>query len=346
MMAVTPGGQFASDTAAGVHPAAWEALSRAVAGFTPGYGTDDWTARATTAIRKLLQLPEAAVFFVSTGTAANALAIAHLCAPYDAVVCHAVAHIAMDECSAPAFFGHGTALIPVPGDAGKLTPESARTAATRRTDVHHPRAKLLSVTQSTEVGTVYSVDELAALGDEAKRLGLRVHLDGARLANACASLRTSPAEIVRASGADVVCVGGTKNGMTATEAVVFPDPTLADGFLRRCKQAGHLPPKARFLAAPWVGMLESGAWLEAASHANAMAATLAVGLKRIPGVTLHREPEANGVFAKLPAGIAVGLRARGWIFYALVGEDRLMCSWATTPADVEALLADARAAAH
>ena len=334
-----PGCQFASDTAAGVHPRAWEALAEAARGYVPSYGADDYTSRAAALIRDALGTPGAAVAFVSSGTAANALAVAHLCAPFESVVCHAAAHLIADECGAPGFFAHGAGLIAAPGPDGKLTPAAVREAATSRDDVHAPRAALLSITQATEAGSVYTLDELAALRDEARRLGLRVHLDGARFANAAARLGATPAEVVRAAGADVVCLGGTKNGMTTTEAVVFPDKKLADGFARRCKQAGHLPAKARMLSAPWVGMLVGGAWLDAAAHANRMADELA-GAFAAAGVAVARPPGANAVFARLPAAVAAGLRARGWQFYDFGDEQRLMCSWATTAADVAALMAD------
>jgi threonine aldolase len=217
---------------------------------------------------------------------------------------------------------------------------------TRRTDIHYPKPHVLSITQSTEMGTVYSLAELNELGAAAKRLGLRVHMDGARFANAVASLEVPPGEIVRAAQVDVLCLGGAKIGLPVGEAVLFFDRRLAADFAYRCKQAGQLASKMRFLTAPWLGLLTESAWLRHACQGNAMAARLADGLKDMAGVKLLHPIDANAVFALLPEKVHRHLAERGWRYYTFIGQGsaRFMCSWATTVAEVDALLGDVRAA--
>jgi threonine aldolase len=286
------------------------------------------------------------VFFVFNGTAANSLVLAAMCQSYHAILCHEVAHIETDECGAPEFFSNGTKLLLLPGAGGKLTPEGITHAVERRRDIHYPKPRVVSVTQATELSTVYSIDELAAIGETCRRHGLRFHMDGARFANAVAALGVTPRQITRDVGVDALCLGGTKNGMGVGEAVVFFDTSLAEEFAYRCKQAGQLASKMRYLTAPWVGLLEHGAWLDNARRANAAAARLESGLRGIPSIEVLGERQANAVFARLPSLVAEGLRARGWRFYNFIGAGgcRFMCSWATTDADVDAFLTDARAA--
>ncbi|MFM1902482.1 MAG: hypothetical protein RLZZ440_382 [Planctomycetota bacterium] len=344
--AITPGCQFASDNTAPICPAAWAAVEQANAGCLPSYGNDPWTARACDLIRELFEGP-AEVFFVFNGTAANSLALAAMCQSYHAILCHELAHVEADECGAPEFFSNGTKLLLLPGEAGKLTPESIDHAVQRRRDIHYPKPRVVSVTQSTELSTAYSVDELAAIGETCRRHGLRLHMDGARFANAVAAVDLPPRRITRDVGVDVLCFGGTKNGMGVGEAVVFFDTALAEEFAYRCKQAGQLASKMRFLTAPWVGLLENGVWLDNARRANAAAAELERGFREIPGIEVLGQRQANAVFARLAPPLAAGLRAKGWQFYDFIGAGgcRFMCSWATTAADVAALLADAAAAA-
>ena len=340
----TPRRQFASDNLAPICPEALATLLEANAGHAPSYGADDWTAEATRLIREIFET-ECDVFFVFNGTAANSLALASLCAPFDTVLCHEHAHIATDECGAPGFFAHGTTLTPLPAVHGKLTPEGIVAAATNRRDVHHSRARAVSLTQSTEFGTVYSADEIAAITFAAHGLGLAVHMDGARFANAVAGLATTPRAITHGAGIDVLSFGGTKNGLPFGEAVIFFDRELARLFEYRRKQAGQLASKMRYLSAPWVGALRDGAWLHHAAHANAMAARLEHGLRALPGIVIAHPRQANAVFALLPPATETALRARGWLFYTDVdpgGAARLMCSWDTTPEDVAAFLRDAR----
>jgi threonine aldolase len=202
---------------------------------------------------------------------------------------------------------------------------------------------VLSLTQATELSTVYSLDELAAIHDTCRRHGLRFHMDGARFANALAALDVPPRRITWEVGVDVLCLGGTKNGMGVGDAIIFFRQDLAAEFAYRCKQAGQLASKMRYLTAPWVGLLEDGVWLANARRANAAAARLEAGFRNVPGVEVLGRREANAVFVRLPAPLAAGLRARGWRFYDFIGSGgcRFMCSWATTDADIDALLGDA-----
>jgi len=220
----------------------------------------------------------------------------------------------------------------------------------KRTDIHYPKPRVLSLTQSTEWGTVYTVDELKALTGLARRHGLAVHMDGARFANAAATLVArgglKPADFTWRAGVDVLCFGGTKNGMNTSEAVVFFNKPLAHEFDYRCKQAGQLASKMRFLSAQWVGMLQDGAWLRHAAHANQMAQKLAAALRTIPQVNILVEPEVNALFAGMPSAVAEALHARGWHFYNFIGAHgyRLMCSWDTRDTDLAAFVADLKAA--
>ncbi len=342
-----PGGslqvrQFASDTYAGICPEALAALTDANHGHAAAYGDDPWTARARQLLRDLFET-DCAVYFVATGTAANALALAALCQPYHSVLCHADAHIQTDECGAPEHAAPGIKLVPVEGHDGKLAPERIREAAGKRRDIHSHRPGVLSLSQATEAGTVYTVEEVCALSAVARELGLRVHMDGARFANALAGLRVSPRALTWEAGVDVLCLGGTKNGLPGGDALVFFDRELARDFEYRRKQAGHLMAKQRFLSAAWVAVLESGAWLRNAERANSAARLLEEGLRSLPGLRLMYPVQANAVFVELPRGWAEGLHRLGWHFYTIAGGERLMCSWDTEPADVEALLRDLRA---
>jgi len=333
--------QLASDNQAGICPEAFAALAEANRGHAPAYGDDAWTARAADRVRDLFET-DCDVFFVFGGTAANALALASLCQSYHAVICHPLAHVETDECGAPEFFSNGSKLLLGRGADGKLTPASVVDVATRRRDLHYPKPGVVSLTQATEVGTVYDPDELGAIAAAARRHGLRVHVDGARFANAVASLGVAPRQLTWQAGVDVLCFGGTKNGLPAGEAVVFFDRALARDFEYRCKQAGQLASKMRFVAAPWASLLETGAWLRNAHHANRMARLLSDLLAEVPGVRRLFPTEANAVFLELPARIERALRARGWSFYTFIGAGgaRLMCAWDTREAVVRAFVRD------
>ena len=336
------GRQFASDNFSGICPEALTALLEANAAHAPSYGGDAWTREATRLVQETFET-DCDVFFVFNGTSANSLSLASLCAPFQSVLCYEHAHILKDSCGALGFFAHGTTLVPLSGHLGKLAPEMVGDAATNRRDVHHPLPAALTLSQATELGTVYSAAEVAALADTARRLGLAVHMDGARLANALAGLGVKPREITWEAGIDVLTLGGTKIGLPFGEAVVFFNRKFAGQFEYRRKQGGQLASKMRYLAAPWAGILRDGAWLRHAAHANAMAARLELKLGQLPGVRIVYPRQANALFVALPAPLAERLRARGWIFYTDVGPDsaaRFMCSWDTQPEDVDALAAD------
>ena len=334
---------FASDNYAGICPEALQALVAANAGHAPAYGDDDWTLGVSNRLRTLFDT-DCDVYFVFNGTAANSLALASLCQSYHSVVCHELAHVETDECGGPEFFSNGSKLLPASGDNGKLTPASILEVVSRRSDIHFPKPRVVTLTQATEVGTLYQPDEISRIAAVARDHGLRVHMDGARFANAVAALNVSPADITWRVGVDVLCFGGTKMGLPVGEAVVFFNKELAQDFAWRCKQAGQLASKMRFLSAPWLGILEGDAWLQHARHANAMARRLADGIGRIPGVELMFPTEANGVFLALSVAMQEGLRARGWRFYTFIGAGgaRFMCAWDTSPARVDALLDDLR----
>lgn len=339
--AALPRRQFASDNYAGVCPEAWSAMEKANAGHVPGYGDDAWTKRASDLLRELFEI-ECEVFFTFNGTAANSLALASMCRSYHSILCHDLAHVETDECGAPEFFSNGTKVLLVPGERGKVSVEAVRERVKRRTDIHYPKPRVLSLTQATELGTVYDANELDAVSEAARRLNLKVHMDGARFANAVASLDVSPKEITWKAGVDVLCFGGTKNGMAVGDAVVFFDKELADEFGYRCKQAGQLASKMRYLSAPWVGMLEDGAWLRHARHANHCAALLEEKLRGAPGLEMIAPRQANAVFVNMPEELIKALHERGWHFYTFIGAGgaRLMCSWDTTEEDVTAFAKD------
>lgn len=332
---------FASDNYSGICPEALDYLHRANLGDSPAYGNDPWTERAANQFRELFET-DCQVFFVFNGTAANSLALATLCQSYHSVICHETAHIETDECGGPEFFSNGSKLLLAQGDHGRLNPQAIEAVITRRTDIHYPKPKVISLTQATELGTVYSADHLLELRHIADRYRLKIHMDGARFANAVASLGKTPAELTWKVGVDVLCFCGTKNGMPLGEAILFFDPVLAEDFAYRCKQAGQLASKMRFISAPWLGLLETGAWLTNAAHANQMAAHLEQHLAQIPEVRLMVPREANGVFVELPLAVVAYLRSQGWLFYTFIGLGgvRLMCSWNTTKEAIAELVQD------
>ena len=273
---------FASDNTAGLTPEALAALTGQCTGRVPSYGDDALdTARAKALLRGVFET-ECEVFFVFNGTAANALALAQFCRSHHSVLCHNFSHVDTDECAAPEFFTGGSKVIAVAGPDGKLRPADLAPVFSRGHGVHYPKPGALSLTQSTEWGTVYTPAEIGALSALAKSHGLAVHMDGARFANAAAALAprgVTPADLTWRAGVDVLCFGGTKNGLLGTEAVVFFNRTLARDFDRRVKQSGQLDSKMRFAAAQWDAILRDGAWLRHAAHANAMARKLAAGLR-------------------------------------------------------------------
>lgn len=336
--------QFASDNCSGICPEAWEAMAEANLGHEPSYGNDLWTQRATDRIREIFET-NCEVFFVFNGTAANSLSLASLCQSYHSVLCHEYAHIETAECGAPEFFANGSKILLLPGAEGKINPAKIEPAVNKRSDIHYPKPQVLSVTQATETGAVYSADEIKTLAETARKFGLRLHMDGARFANAVAALDIAPAEITWRAGVDVLCFGGSKNGIAIGEAVVFFNRELANEFEYRCKQGGQLASKMRFLSAPWLGMLKDGVWLRRARHANMMARRMDLGIKKTPGLHVSRPVQSNSIFLKIPKAAETRLHELGWKFSTGVvtpDESRLMCSWDTTEEDVDAFLADLR----
>lgn len=347
---MNPRQHFASDNYAGTCPEALHWFLEANAsGHEPAYGDDRWTQKSSDMLRQLFEI-DCDVYYVFNGTAANSLALASMCQSYHSVICSPIAHIETDECGGPEFFSNGSKLLVAESQSpsaklGKLTPEAVETLVTKRTDLHFPKPKVVSLTQATEFGTVYSVDEVRALSWAAQKHDLKVHMDGARFANAVATLGCSAAEITWKAGVDVLCFGGTKNGLPVGEAVVFFDRKLSQDFAWRVKQAGQLASKMRHISAPWVGLLENDVWLRNARHANAMAQRLYQGMKTIANLQVLHTPQANGVFAQLPAPSIKALHDKGWKFYEFIagGGCRFMCAWDTTEESVDALLADMKA---
>ena len=337
--------QFASDNTAAICPEAWAALTEANRETAvSSYGEDAWTKRVSDRVREIFET-DCETFLVFNGTAANSLALAQLCQPFHSVLCHKRAHIETDECGAPEFFSGGAKLLRVGGANGKLDLDQAAAILAQHRDVHSTKVRALSITQSTESGTVYSLNELDAIAAFAQQHELRIQMDGARFANAVASLGCEPKELTWKRGVDVLAFGGTKNGTAAGELVVFFDRELAREFDYRAKQGAQLASKLRFLAAPWAGLLGHDVWLKNARHANAMARLLEEKLRaaRAPEPAFPRQ--ANALFLDLPDEIATRLHERGWHFHRFFerGLCRLMCSWSTTETEIEEFVTDFRA---
>jgi threonine aldolase len=331
---------FASDNYAGALPEVIEAIAAANSGHAPAYGADAWTARAEERVREHFG-PQARAYFVFNGTGANVTALRALTHPWDAVVCAETAHLNVDECGAPERIG-GVKLLTVTTPDGKLTPELVEPKLVRFGDEHAAQPKVVSITQSTELGTLYTPEEIAALADQAHALGMALHVDGARLANAAAALGLPLRAFTADVGVDALSLGGTKNGLLLGEGVVFLNPDLGDGvdFLR--KQSMQLASKMRFISAQFDALLSEDRWLHAAAHANAMAKRLAAAVEGIEGVWITQRVEANAVFAVLPPAVTQELQKR-WRFYVWnehSGEVRWMCSWDTTEEDVDAFARD------
>jgi threonine aldolase len=333
--------QFASDNVAPICPEAWAALEQANADYAPSYGEDRWTARVCERIREIFEI-DCDVYFVFTGTAANALALAHVCKSFQSIICHQQSHIQTDECGAPEFFTGGSKLLLVGGADGKVDSDQLKALLTRHNELHSHKPGAISIAQATEFGTVYRRDEIAAIADLARAHQLSLNMDGARFANAIASLNRAPKTITWEVGVDVLCFGGTKNGAGVGELVIFFDKRISREFDYRAKQAGQLGSKMRFLAAPWLGLLTGNVWLRNAQHANQAASVLASRLQKEAGIDSVFPVDANAVFVSMDERLASGLHARGWRFYKFIEPDvyRLMCSWSTTGEDISSLLAD------
>jgi threonine aldolase len=346
---VMPPMNFASDNTAGIDPAILAAIAEANAGYARGYGNDDWTQAAERRLAEVFER-EVAVFLVTTGTAANALALAQVCPPWGVVFCHADSHIATDECGAPEFFGGGLKLVGLAGGGAKIAPEALE-AALAGYGGHSPHqmvAAALSITQASEAGTIYRAAEIAALAEIAHGRSLAVHMDGARFANALVRLNASPAQLTWRAGVDVVSFGATKGGALAAEAVVIFDPARAAYFGERRKRAGHLLSKHRFIAAQFSAYLAGDRWLDLARHANAMADRLAEKLQAAGHKPIW-PVEANIVFIAIPRALEQKLRAAGATYYVrpseglALGPDevliRLVTSFSTEKSDVDRFVA-------
>ena len=342
---------FASDNTGPVHPNVMAALIAANTGYALPYGGDDLTAQTIQNIRDLFEAPDAAVFLVSLGTAANSLILATLSQPWETVFCHTVAHIHEDECNAPEFYSGGTKLTLVPGPEAKMTAENLRRSilAEETRGVHGPQRGPVSLTQATERGTIYSLKEIQKISATAEEFGLPVHMDGARFANAVQSLGCSAAEMTWKSGVDAVTFGGTKNGLMAVEAVIFFNPKHAWEFELRRKRGAHLFSKHRFLAAQMQSYLAGDLWLDMAKKSNDASARLIQGLKQIPEVQIDFEPQANIIFAQWARAAHQRLHAAGAQYYVMAGDHttgpsdellpaRLVTDWSTTPENVDKFL--------
>ena len=339
---------FCSDNASGASPEILRALEAANRGPAMPYGDDALTRGLEARLAEVFET-EVAAFPVATGTAANALSLALMTAPFGAVYCHREAHIQVNECGAPEFYSGGARLVPLAGDHGKIAAADLARAVTGAGVVHHVQPAALSLSQATEAGTAYRPAEIAALAEVARGHGLGLHLDGARFANALVFLDCSPAALTWKAGVDALSFGATKNGALGAEAVILFKPSLAETFGYRRKRGGHLLSKMRFLSAQLAAYLADDLWLKNAAHANAMARRLAEGLAALPGVGLSHPVEANEVFARLPETMIAGLLAGGFEFYRWGPEEareiRLIASFDSAPEDVEAFLSAAAALA-
>jgi threonine aldolase len=336
---------FASDNVTTAAPAIMAALARAnEAGPAMPYGNDDWTKRTVERLKDIFE-HDLAAYPVATGTVANALALSVMMPPYGAVFCHELAHIQVDECGAPEFYTGGAKLVTLPGDEAKI---EARTLDDFLRNgwlgnVHNPQPKAVSITQITETGGLYTADEIAAIAEVAHRQRLKLHMDGARFANAVAASNVAPADITWRAGVDVLSFGATKNGAFAAEAVVFFDPDLARDFEFRRKRGGHLFSKMRFVSAQLEAYFSDDLWLANARHANAMMRRLTDGLKALPGVTIEGSAAGNLTYARLPEPVIESLKKAGFVFYDEGGgRIRLVTAFNTDPAHVDGFVETAR----
>jgi threonine aldolase len=334
---------FASDNTAAVHPAVMAALAAVNDGNAPAYGNDETTEALNVRLRQVFGNKELRAFPVFNGSACNGLALSRMIRPYESVLVHRQAHINNDECGLPEFFTGGK-IVPLPGPGARIDPDGVARLI-EASIIHSPhtsRPRAISVTQATELGTVYTLEALRELRAIADRFGMFMHMDGARIANAVAALGADPAEVVRCI--DILSFGGTKNGAMLAEAAVILNPALIEDFAYLHKRAGQLPSKARYVSAQLLALLNDGLWLELGAHANAMARRLRDGLTALPGVGLLYPVEANELFVTLPMAAADGVLARGHRFYPWPNEGdhayRLVTSFMTTPADVDGFLAD------
>ena len=329
--------EFRSDNAAGVHDAILAAVGAANVGSALAYGADDWSRRLQQRVADVFEFPSAQVFPVISGTAANALSLSALCPPWGAVLCHDSSHIMRSECGATSLLSGGAVMRGLAGVGSRLTGEALADAfaTTNWGDPHHSQPAVLSLTLPTDHGALYRADEVAALAAAAKAEGLKVHLDGARIANALAALGCTPAEVTWRAGVDVISLGATKNGVLSTDAIISFDPVASQQLVYRTKRAGHVASKMRFQAAQLDAYLTDGRWIALAARANATMSRLAGGLHGM-GVELLLQPEVNMAFARVADEVIVRLDAAGLDFYRMGPETiRLVTSFATTDAEID-----------
>jgi len=332
--------ELRSDNAASVTPEILQAVLTANDGSALAYGGDEITARLESLVREVFEHPGARVFPVTSGTAANALSLSALCPPWGSVLCHQTAHIANSEGGATSLLTGGAVMVGLAGDGYRITPRTLQAAldSIRWGDPHHSQPAVLSLTQPTDFGTLYSVAEIEALVGIARSRDLRVHVDGARLGNAIAALGCTPAELTWRTGVDVVSLGATKNGALSAEAIVVFDDRAADELVYRTKRSGHVTSKMRFQSAQLLAYLTDRLWLRNAAHANARMAELGAGLERL-GVELVGSPQANLAFAALPDEVADRLAAADVLFHRLDGLARFVTSWETSAEEIAAVVA-------
>jgi threonine aldolase len=333
--------QFASDNTAAICPEAWKALEEANAQHAPSYGEDEWTATVCERIRQLFEV-DCDVYLVFTGTGANALGLAQVCQSFHGVICHERAHIQTDECGAMEFYTRGAKLFVTKTKDGKIDLGETEKLIAQQVELHGHMMRAISIAQATELGTVYTMDQVEAIGAFARAHKMLLHMDGARFANAVASLGCTPKTITSKAGVDVLSFGGTKNGVAAGELVIFFDKTASRDFQYRVKQSGQLGSKMRFLAAQWLGLLNGDVWLRNARHANQAARELAQRLRNEAELENVFPVESNAVFVQLDDQIVQGLHTRGWRFYKFAEPDiyRLMSSWSTTDEEISMLVDD------
>lgn len=333
--------QFASDNYSQICPEVLEKVVELNNDNAQAYGNDYYTKYAADKLRELFEY-DCEIFFVFNGTAANSLSLAALCNSYHSIICNELAHIETDECGAPEFFSNGSKLLLAKGENGKLRPCDIEHLATKRVDIHYPKPKVISLTQSTEVGTVYTVEELKAIKVVANKHNLHIQMDGARFANALVSLKATPAELTWKVGVDVLCFSGTKNGMAMGEIVIFFNKELAVDFDYRCKQAGQLASKMKFISAQWIALLENDLWKKNASWANEMARYFKEQIQDLEGITLKFPVESNSVFIEADEKVLEKLKEKDWIFYSFIGAGgaRFVFSWNSSKQRVDKLVKD------
>lgn len=329
---------FASDNYSGVHPEIMQALAAANQEHVSSYGNDEYTARAIAKF-KFFFGDDIEVFFAYNGTGANVLGLSALTQSYHSVLCSELAHINVDESTAPEKFA-GCKLVTLPSTDGKITVAQLEQKIQRVGDQHHPQAKVISISQSTEYGTIYTVDEIKALSAVAKKYKLYLHMDGSRIANAAVTLGQEFRAFTKDAGVDVLSFGGTKNGLMFGEAVVFFQPQLAENFQYIRKQGMQLNSKMRFISAQFEALLSNDLWRRNASHTNHMAQLLSNGLRQIPQIKVTQKVEGNGVFAVFPTKVIIPLQNEFpfYVWNDKTNEVRLMCSWDTKEEEINQFL--------